>query len=64
MQRLSGGSSDPALIPILQNYADQNLAASDRKPIDQAINVIRWRAGKLARERSEVAAWLQNHAAG
>jgi aminopeptidase N len=61
MQRISGGSNDPALIPILEAYAKANLAATDRKPIDRAIGRIRFEAGKLPRERSEVAAWLAAH---
>ena len=41
MQRLAGGSSDAALIPVLEGYANANLAASDRKPVQQAIDRIR-----------------------
>ncbi|HEY8435010.1 MAG TPA: M1 family metallopeptidase [Sphingomicrobium sp.] len=63
MERLSGGSDDASLIPILDAYAKTNLAASDRKPVDEAINVIRFEAGKLPRERSEVEAWLATHPA-
>ena len=33
MQRLAGSSRDPALIPVLENFANANLAATDRKPI-------------------------------
>lgn len=63
MQRLSSGSSDASLIPVLQSYASANLAASDRKPIEQAIEHIRFEADKLARTRGEVSAWLQAHPA-
>jgi aminopeptidase N len=63
MERLSGGSDDATLIPILDAYAKANLAASDRKPVDEAINVIRFEAAKLPRERSEVDAWLASHPA-
>jgi aminopeptidase N len=61
MQRLSSGSSDASLISILQAYANANLAAPDRKPIDQAIEHIRFEADKLPRIRSEVSAWLRAH---
>ncbi len=59
MQRLVGGSSDAKLIPTLEAYAKANLAATDRKPIDQAIDRIRFQASTLPRIRSEVAAWHQ-----
>jgi len=59
MQRLAGGSSDPSLIPILQSYASANLAAADRKPIEQAIDQLRFQGSTLPRIRTEVAAWLQ-----
>lgn len=63
MGRLAGRSTDASLIPTLQAYAKANLAAPDRKPIDQAIAHIQFDAGKLPRERTEVAAWLRSHAA-
>jgi len=59
MQRLVGGSSDAKLIPTLEAYAKANLAATDRKPIDQAIDRIRFQASTLPRIRSEVAAWIK-----
>lgn len=59
MQRLSAGSDDPGLIPVLDAYAKTNLARTDRKPVDQAIARIGFQAGKLPRERSELAAWLK-----
>ena len=64
MERLTAGSDDASLIPTLEAYANANLAATDRKPIDQAIARIRFEAGKRPRERSEVAAWLKAHPAG
>ena len=64
MERLTGGSDDASLIPTLEAYANANLAATDRKPIDQAIARIRFEAGKRPRERSEVAAWLKAHPPG
>jgi hypothetical protein len=61
MQRLTAGSDDASLIPTLEAYAKANLAASDRRPIDRAIERIRFESGRLPRIRSEVAAWLQAH---
>jgi aminopeptidase N len=63
MGRLSGGSSDISLVPLLQAYASANLKPTDRKPVDQAIDRIQFEAGKLPRERAEVAAWLKGHPA-
>jgi aminopeptidase N len=63
MQRLAGGSDDTSLIPILQNYANANLAATDRKPVDQAIAQLQFRASTQPRIRTEVAAWLAAHPA-
>jgi aminopeptidase N len=63
MERLSAGSSDAALIPILEAYAKANLAPSDRKPVDEAVDRIRFEAAKLPRERTEVNAWLASHPA-
>ena len=42
MQRLAGASRDAALIPVLENYAKANLAESDRKPIQRAVDRIRF----------------------
>ena len=61
MGRLSAQSDEASLVPVLDAYAKANLAATDRKPVDQAIARIQFRAGKLARERSEVDAWLKAH---
>jgi len=63
MQRLAGGSNDASLVATLEAYASANLAASDRKPIDQAVDRIRFESGKLPRVRSETAAWLAAHPA-
>jgi len=63
MQRLAGGSDDTSLIPILQNYAAANLAASDRKPVEQAIAQLQFRTSTQPRIRTEVAAWLAAHPA-
>ncbi|QIK79913.1 M1 family metallopeptidase [Sphingomonas piscis] len=58
MQRLVGDSSDASLIPILESYANANLAATDRAPINQAIDTIRLLSARQSRMRSEVGAWL------
>ena len=63
MQRLVSGSNDASLIATLESYAKTNLAATDRKPIEQAIDRLRFRSSTLPRIRSEVAAWLQAHPA-
>ncbi len=61
MERLSASSSDLSLVPILDSYAKANLAPTDRKPVDEAIERIRFEAAKLPRERSEMGAWLSSH---
>jgi aminopeptidase N len=61
MGRLAARSDDASLIPLLDAYAKANLAATDRKPVDQAIARIQFQAGKLPRERRETAAWLRTH---
>jgi aminopeptidase N len=61
MQRVAGGSSDASLIATIDAYAKANLAATDRKPIDQAIDRIRFEAARLPRLKSEVNAWLAAH---
>jgi aminopeptidase N len=63
MQRLAAPSNDASLIPILESYASANLAATDRKPIDQAIDQLRFESSTLPRIRSEVSAWLKSHPA-
>ena len=61
MQRLAASSRDPALIPILQSFAQANLAESDRKPVQRAIDRIRSESAQASRIRSETAAWLKVH---
>ena len=63
MQRLAGGNSDPALIAVLENYAKANLAATDRKPIQQAVDRIRYQSEQAPRIKAELAAWLAAHPA-
>ena len=64
MQRLASSSRDPALIPILEAYARDNLAESDRKPIQQAVDRIRSESAQSARIRTETQAWLEAHPQG
>jgi aminopeptidase N len=61
IQRLAASSRDPALIPILQGFAQANLAESDRKPVQRAIDRIRSESAQASRIRSETAAWLKAH---
>jgi aminopeptidase N len=61
MQRLVESSHDPAFIPVLEAYARANLAESDRKPIQQSIDRIRYESGQLPRIQAETAQWLQAH---
>ena len=63
MQRLAGGSNDASLIPILESYAQANLAPTDRKPIDEAIDQLRFASSQLPRIKAEVAEWLRTHPA-
>ena len=64
MQRLVGASNDASLIPVLEAYAKANLAATDRKPIDQAIDRLRFQSSSLPRIRAETKAWLAAHPQG
>ena len=63
MQRLVASSNDAALIPVLERYATANLAATDRAPVNQTIDRIRFESARLPRIRSEVAEWLKSHPA-
>ena len=51
--RLASGSHNEATVAKLNAYAKANIAESDRKPIDQAINVIRVRLATEPRTKSE-----------
>ena len=61
MQRLVSGSNDASLIPTLEAYASANLKATDRKPIDQAIDRLRFNASALPGVRAETKSWLAGH---
>jgi aminopeptidase N len=62
--RIASGSRNEATIAKLEAYAKANIAASDRKPVDQAIDVIRVRLANQPRVKSETKAWLAAHAGG
>jgi aminopeptidase N len=64
MQRLATSSRDASLIPVLEGYARANLAESDRKPIQRAIDRIRSESAQAGRIRSETAEWLRAHPQG
>ena len=59
--RIASGSRNQATIVKLEGYAKTNIAASDRKPVDQAIDVIRVRLANQPRIKSETKAWLAAH---
>jgi aminopeptidase N len=63
VQRLVAGSHDTAFIPVLEKYASEHLAATDRKPIQQSIDRIRYESSQIGRIQSETAAWLKAHGA-
>jgi hypothetical protein len=64
MQRLAYSSHDASLIPVLEAYANANLAESDRKPIEQTIDRIRSQSAQVPRIASETTTWLQAHPQG
>ena len=53
-------SGVPTVIPKLEAYAKAHLRAEDRRPIDQAIGRIRWKAENQPRIHREVDAWLKS----
>ena len=53
-------SGDPTVIPKLEAYAKANLRTEDRRPVDQAIAKIRWKAANEPRIRREVDVWLKS----
>ena len=61
MQRLTQSSGDAELIPILERYASANLAATDRKPIEQAVDRIRFDAERRTRNAPQIVEWLRRH---
>jgi aminopeptidase N len=63
MQRLAAGSNDPSMISTLNAYAKANLKPTDRKPIDQAIDRIRFDSARQPRIKAEVWRWLKSQPA-
>jgi aminopeptidase N len=61
--RIAAGSKDPATITKLQTYATANIAAPNRKPIEQAINAIQVRLQTEPRVKAEAAQWLASRPA-
>ena len=61
--RIASSSHKAETIAKLNAYADAHIAATSRKPIDQAVNVIKVRLETEPRIKSQVAAWLSSHAA-
>ncbi len=59
--RLASGSDKAETVGKLQAYANQHIAASSRKPIDQAVSTIKARLEREPRVKSQVAQWLQTH---
>ncbi len=60
VSRLVEQSGDPALIPKLEAYAGANLGPGDRRPVEQAVGRIRWKAENRPRIRQEVITWLRS----
>ncbi len=60
--RVASGSDKAETITKLESYASEHIAASARKPIDQAINRIKVRLETEPRIRAQVGEWLQSHA--
>lgn len=61
VSQLVAESGDLALVPKLQAYAAANLGADDRRPVEQAVGRMRWKAENRPRIRQEVIAWLRSH---
>jgi aminopeptidase N len=59
--RLGQESRQKSTIDKLDAYADAHVAASDRKPIDQTIALLRTRFARQPRLQSETKAWLAAH---
>ncbi|MGB5076880.1 MAG: M1 family metallopeptidase [Sphingorhabdus sp.] len=56
---LGYGSSDPAMIAKLDEYAKVHLSPESRKPVDQAITAITTRIKSEPRIKAGIAAWLE-----
>ena len=58
---LAGGANSPTVVAKLNQYAGTNLAATDRRPVAQAIGTLQWRLANRPRMRAEAAEWLKAH---
>ncbi len=63
LQNLTQNSGDASLIPIIEAYAAKHLAETDRAPIRQAVDRIRFDVEKRQRIAPQVAEWLRIHPA-
>jgi aminopeptidase N len=59
--RLAHGSSNPAMVVKLQDYAHANLAPGSRGDVEAAIAAIRDRIKVNAARLPEIDAWLANN---
>jgi len=59
--RLASGSTKAETVGKLESYASSHLAPTSRKPIDQAINIIKVRQTTQPRVKAQVAQWLASH---
>jgi ERAP1-like C-terminal domain len=55
---IGSSSDDPAMIGKLNAYADANLDAAARRPVDIAIVSIQTRQKNAAKEKADAAAWM------
>jgi aminopeptidase N len=62
--RIASGSHNAATIAKIDAYAKANIAANNRKPIDQAIAAIRVRLAIEPRIKAETIEWLRSHPMG
>jgi aminopeptidase N len=59
--RLAYGSTDPAMVGKLNDYAGANLAPTSRREVDTAIAAIRDRIKVRQQRLPEIDAWLSSH---
>lgn len=57
--RMVAASGDEEVARTLEAYAEANVAATDRRPVDEALGKIRWRVESSPRIARETAAWLK-----
>jgi aminopeptidase N len=59
---LAGGSSDPAMVPKLEDFANRYMTPQSRRPTDIAIASIRDRARIRQTRLPEISRWFEAHA--